>query len=112
MMKTREVGKELAELTAEYTSSLSNKHKEISALTHQLEQCDWADSALIHQLYHQIHKLAGSAGSYGFDQISEAAIAIDSLINAHRVGNRLDKEKISAILVQLLKLLKTSAAST
>lgn len=104
-MKTREAGKELAELTAEYKNSLSDKYKDISALTRQLERCGWADSALIHQLYQQIHKLAGSAGSYGFDQISEAAIAIDSLIKIHRAGNALEKDKIAVMMKELLELL-------
>ncbi|HID83143.1 MAG TPA: hypothetical protein EYH06_03475 [Chromatiales bacterium] len=105
-MKTREVGKELAELTAEYKKSLSDKHEEISTLTRQLKQCDWTDTALIHQLYQQIHKLAGSAGSYGFDQISETAIVIDSLIKTYKTGKGLDQKKVSAGLERLLELLQ------
>jgi len=105
-MKTREVGKELAELTAEYKKSLSDKHKEISTLTRQLKQCDWADTALIHQLYQQVHNLAGSAGSYGFDQISEAAIVVDSLIKIYKTGKGLDKKKVSSVLDRLLELLQ------
>lgn len=110
-METREVGKELAELTAEYKNSLSDKRKEISALKQQIEKSDWGDATLIQQLYQRIHKLAGSAGSYGFDEISEAAIAIDSHIKIHRVGSILDKEKISAALELLIKLLANVADS-
>lgn len=104
-METREVAKELAELTTEYRNSLSDKRREIFVLKQQLEECSWDDSALIHQLYQKIHKLAGSAGSYGFDEVSEAAIAIDSIIKTHRAGNILNKGKISAAMDQLLKRL-------
>jgi len=102
-MITRDVDKQIAELTRQYKKTLTDRHREITALKQQLEESDWKDSALVHQLYQLIHKLAGSAGSYGFDKISEVAIDIDSQIKTYKVGNGLDKEKMSTDLHRLLE---------
>jgi len=60
------------QLTLLYVASFSEK---IKAMQHAMSQQDWP------QLKLQMHKIKGSAGSYGFQAISEIATHIESLLD-------------------------------
>lgn len=100
----------LEQLTADYRNSLSDKHSTITQLATQLAKQNWADSALFQELHEIIHKLAGSAGSYGFEKISRAAIAVDSRIRAYQSGKDLDRTKLSGDIEEVLRLIEDETA--
>lgn len=42
-----------------------------------------SEANLCEQLFQQVHRLAGSAGSYGFEALGQAASAVDVYLIAH-----------------------------
>ena len=87
----------IAALHARYRASLPEKRAELlAALSGWRDQPAAADRLLaIHQL---THKLAGSAGAYGFDALTDLARAADRLVQPHaRDGLALRADQIAPI---------------
>jgi HPt (histidine-containing phosphotransfer) domain-containing protein len=59
-----------------YRAELPQKLEAIAAAAAPL-QADGADAAHLEPFYHLIHKLAGSAAIYGFDEVERAAAALE-----------------------------------
>lgn len=66
-------------LRRDYLKGAPQRLDEISALLRSLEN---GDAASLDQLRRALHKLAGSGGSYGFDEISKTARAGEHLAKA------------------------------
>lgn len=93
-------------LTRKYIQSLQDKHQQILTLLTQLDASQWSDAAQVADLYKQIHKLSGSAGSYGFDDLSESAMQVDQILK-NRIPNIKDDREISRKITALLDDIKT-----
>jgi CheY-like chemotaxis protein len=65
-------GREMEALRRSYRAELPEKLRLIAQEGAALQHGAW-DSARLQSLYDQIHRLAGSAAVYGFDEISRAA---------------------------------------
>lgn len=67
-----------------YIESMPVKRKAIAqcmALVNQAVRDD--KSELCDKLFQQVHRLAGSAGSYGFEQLGQAASVVDRYLTAN-----------------------------
>ena len=75
----------IAALHARYRASFPEKRAELLAAL-----ADWRDQPqspeAIAALYLLVHKLAGSAGAYGFDALTELARTADRLLQVHAKG--------------------------
>ncbi len=59
------------------------------------------EPSLCEQLFQQVHRLAGSAGSYGFDSLGLAASAVDRYLIANSMQVA-DLPELSSLLQNLL----------
>ncbi|HRQ64426.1 MAG TPA: response regulator [Xanthomonadaceae bacterium] len=66
----------LAALTADYRSKLPRRRLALLALWQRLPE-DSDARGIAPELRLQVHRLAGSAGAYGFDRLSQAARVVD-----------------------------------
>lgn len=68
-------------LKSKYVTHLSQKKQQIAAL--------WppSDSEKIERLISEVHKIAGSAGVYGFDQISHSARSLEESLRSASLDN-------------------------
>lgn len=75
----------IAALHARYRASFPEKRAELlAALSQWRSQPQSAEP--IATLYLLVHKLAGSAGAYGFDALTELARGADRLLQPHARG--------------------------
>lgn len=98
---------ELQKLKQEYVGQLGTRLKSLEDAAHALRET-W-DSDSVESLYQQVHRLAGSAAIYGFEQLSGAAQALETALldsMEHRPGAR---ERIQEELAGLLKELRGAA---
>lgn len=72
----RDTGSEFAQLIQNYRLSFKGKWADIEGA---MEQQDWA------KIKSLMHKLKGSAGSYGFQQLSDVAILVEEHIDAGKL---------------------------
>ena len=92
-------------ITKKYISSMKDKHTDIKRLLKTLDETGWQNAADIKELHTIVHKLSGSAGSYGFDSLSDSAMEIDLSLKKRTAGSNSDKE-ISRKIKQLLQDMK------
>lgn len=101
----------IAALHARYRASLPEKRAELaSALSHWRDdpQSQSASAAL----YLLTHKLAGSAGAYGFEAIAEKARGADRLLQPHaRGGMTLDGASVASIDAAVVALCDVLASA-
>lgn len=69
----------LAALTADYRSKLPRRRLALLALWQRLP-ADTDARGIAPELRLQVHRLAGSAGAYGFDRLSQAARVVDQAL--------------------------------
>ena len=74
----RELEKQLAALRVAYAEKLPGKFTELRRLASQAKASGTPESA--EEFQRCAHTLAGTAGSYGLDAVSEAARQLESLI--------------------------------
>ena len=95
----------LTALTERYRASLPGKRAAISAAAR-----DWraapGDRERLHALDQPLHKLAGSAGAYGFVRLGEAARQADGLIADALAASTESATTASAPLRQLFSVLR------
>ncbi|NNK51389.1 MAG: Hpt domain-containing protein [Xanthomonadales bacterium] len=70
-----------ARLQQKYFDSLPAKRASLAGDWERVQSSDWSDAALA-ALKAGVHRLAGSAGSYGFDQLGEAAAQLESSLRS------------------------------
>lgn len=76
----------LAEERERYVSSLAAKRDAIRKAWHQLSIQKKPPHA-VDEFMQLIHRLAGSAGSYGMDQLSDAARVLEDVLIAEQQNN-------------------------
>ena len=95
----------LDQIKQNYISSMRDKHQQINNLLNQLIHSDWCDAKCIIELHSHIHKLSGSAGSYGFDSLSERAMELDQKLK-NRINGEGNDHKIASGISELLNAMK------
>lgn len=70
-----------AQLVRRYVASLPEKSTRIAGLWQQLESGDWNPDALA-RLQAEIHRLVGSAGVYGLDDLAQLAQALEASLKS------------------------------
>lgn len=73
--------RELEALRAEYRASLAPRLARLEALLEDTAGAGCA--ARFSELRREVHKIAGSAKTFGLPQVSEAAFALESYLQAH-----------------------------
>src|SRR3954471_1935004 len=73
----------LAELRAEYVLELPQRVEELAAAIRRARG-DWSN---VEQVVSRAHKICGTAGSYGFASLSEAAGRIEAVFKAASGGS-------------------------
>lgn len=92
----------MQEMREKYKASLRNKQADIERHWESCMQSKWAEEP-VSALKALVHKLAGSAGLYGFDALGDAARALDGAL----VGDSV-KEVILPLMVNLEAEFKTA----
>jgi hypothetical protein len=72
----------LQQLRERYANSLGHKHAALSEAWRAFEVAP-GDPALRRELSMQLHRLCGSAGAYGYDEIGSRACIADRLVGEH-----------------------------
>jgi len=70
-----------ARLLGRYMASLPEKRARIEGLFAQLESRDWDVDAMA-ALKAEVHRLAGSAGSYGLEALGTAAVVLEGSLKS------------------------------
>ena len=101
-MLSERAQKLIAEQRSRYLASMPDKKQAIQLCLDQV--CAAVDSGepdLCNRLFQQVHRLAGSAGSYGFSSLGQAALVVDRYLIA-RSPDELDMNELASILQKLL----------
>jgi diguanylate cyclase (GGDEF)-like protein len=84
----------LAELSAGYGARLQEKQREVAAAVERARQ---AGKGALEEALTLVHKLHGTAGSYGFAQVSAAAASLEERLRQVRDGGGNWEEVLSAV---------------
>jgi diguanylate cyclase (GGDEF)-like protein len=93
-----DVAAELAAANAEYGRHLKRR---LASLTGALPQARAGSGEAVEALYYDAHKLHGSAGSFGFAPVGEAAGRLEALVKPAREGHAVDWAAVEAALREL-----------
>ena len=93
-----EIVNELAAMNAEYGRHLRRR---LSSLTEALGKARAGSRDAVEAAYYDAHKLHGSAGSFGFGSVGEAAGRLEALVKPAREGLEVDWEAAEAALHEL-----------
>lgn len=102
-MLSEHAHKLIAEQRRRYIQSMPAKKEAILQCMAQVNSAvKTGEANLCENLFQQVHRLAGSAGSYGFDSLGQAASVIDRYLIASSPGPGVMTE-----LASMLKMLLT-----
>lgn len=91
----------IAEQRRLYIASMPDKKQVIRRCMQQVKTAvRTGEPDLCDKLFLQVHRLAGSAGIFGFDSLGDAALSVDRFLTAHS-SKAWDMEKL-AVLLQIL----------
>jgi len=79
--KDNDIIAQLSQLRNEYKIHLQTELAELAGLTAKLNG-SVSENAVLDDLYHRLHKLAGSGGSFGFNALSEEARHLELMLKA------------------------------
>ncbi len=104
---TNNIHARIQELTVEYTKKLPTKINTIQKYWLKLKT-DWNDDTW-DDLYREAHNLTGSAGTYGFQQLSKSARTLVELLKKHknRYPDARQCEHIDQVVAKLKEFTKT-----
>lgn len=86
----------LEKLGREYRKKISEKIKILTEMVREIQKKNDRDSLI--GLKNVVHKIAGSAGSYGFSEVSQLCKKLEYRLNKHLEGEKaFDKEGISSL---------------
>jgi diguanylate cyclase (GGDEF)-like protein len=108
---TSNIDSKLQELSVQYAKKLPAKIDTIQKYWLKLKS-DWNDSAW-DDLYREVHNLTGSAGTYGYHQLSKDARTLVELLKKHKekVPNENQFDDIDDIIAKLSKFTKDQELS-
>ena len=70
-----------------YIDSMPDKREVINQCLAQVSAAVLSGEVCLYEtLFQQVHRLAGSAGSYGFESLGQAALVIDRCLITHSTG--------------------------
>lgn len=102
IMLSEQAKKRIAVQRRQYIESMPVKKKVILKCMSQVSVAVRSgEPDLCDELFQQVHRLAGSAGSYGFDSLGYAASVVDRYLIAHSPKVR-ELPKLAAMLQSLL----------
>ena len=105
---------EFAQLSQEYAARLLKTVTEINQTWQKLCNINWDDDAFS-SLQTAVHKLAGTAKNYGYDEVGQRALMLDQLfrkIDKTEIPTEAEKQQIKALLAELTQLSGKPADST
>jgi len=94
-------------LIRNYRASLPGKKAGIDASWTQVKASDWHDDEMA-KLRLLVHRLAGSAGSYGFEELGVAASDLDESLKCDARGPA-QRQQVKQQVTTLLQALLTAA---
>lgn len=100
------IAEELAAANAEYGRHLKRR---LASLTDALGKARAGSAEAVEALYYDAHKLHGSAGSFGFAPVGEAAGLLEALVKPARAGHAVDWVAIEAALNALAETIHPPA---
>lgn len=103
---TKEQREELLALKREYAARLGARLRGIEEAVGLGE--NW-NADRVESLYHQVHRLGGSAAVYGFIDVSRAAQALETALLAWMERPPADQQDLQEELASLLKELSRAA---
>lgn len=87
----------------QYIDGLPNKAKKIGRFMQAMKKAGGTEKAEpLEQLFQQLHRLAGSAGSYGFDSLGHAASVADRYLYKNSTETS-DLRELSIIVTAVLR---------
>ena len=96
-------------IAEEFVRSLPERMDDVDAAYLALKQ-DSSNSDLMNDLYHKVHNLAGSSGTFGFRQFSDLARTILNILEPAIKGEvQLDDQIVNSVGPQLAELAKEAA---
>ncbi len=101
-----DVSSRLAELRERFAARAADDLKELEARAQRI-QSEGADAAVVADVCARLHRLAGSAGTFGFPELGEAARSLEKMLKAkanaggNLVASSLVVEKILALRTML-----------
>lgn len=102
IMLSEQANKRIAEQRRRYIESMPVKKAAIQKYMVQVSAAvRRGESDLSDELFQQVHRLAGSAGSYGFDSLGQAA----SLVDRYLIDNSPNIGELPELASMLQKLL-------
>ncbi len=107
---SREAQARQAQLLRKYIASLPEKQARIDNGWKQLQSSGWS-AELLAKLKIEVHRLAGSAGSYGFDGLGAVALTLEGSLKSGAGSPEL-RRVIGQQITILLEALETAASET
>ena len=112
--RTEKLQNQLSALTEEYVRQLPQRIKEIDEIYQKLMQCP-DDLEIYKNLRLQVHKLAGSGATFGFDAITASGrtleVHLSNLVESGLLETNPDEQHIGIYLTQLKKDCNLNATS-
>lgn len=99
-----------AKLLRAYVASLPEKQARIEECWLQVQATDFSPGSMA-GLRDLAHRLAGSAGSYGFDSLGEAAKTLDEALDIEAPGVA-QRRQIGLLVADLLQALAAAAGKS
>jgi len=99
-----------AQLLRKYMASLPEKRARIGDGWKQLQSSGWSADMLA-KLIIEVHRLAGSAGSYGFEELGAVALTLVGSLKSGAGSPEL-RRVIGQQITSLLEALETAASET
>jgi diguanylate cyclase (GGDEF)-like protein len=102
-----EVAAELAAANAEYGRHLRRR---LASLTEAVPKARAGSREAVEAVYYDSHKLHGSAGSFGFPQVGDAAGRLETRVKPAREGTPVDWDALEAALRELAETIALATA--
>lgn len=103
-MNSSDLQTQLIELTRSFKVRLEGDLQEMSELSRELLEQPTADVAHLTQLRNQLHKLAGSAGTFGFAELGIKVRALELIANRCVSGKAINATDLQQLLEGILAL--------
>ncbi|WP_304608720.1 response regulator [Hyalangium versicolor] len=102
-----ELAAELAAATADYARHMKRR---LASLTESVAKARAGSAEAVEAVYYDSHKMHGSAGSFGFLAVGEAAGRLEAKVRPAREGVPVDWESIEAALGELAECIAEAIA--
>lgn len=108
MLKSSELELKLAEIKCSYIRELPQRATDLCAAWDQTETGDWMQDSL-RELHRLVHSLSGSGATFGFNDLSAKAHALEVPLAKLLDDSAADRSALSGLFESLLAALKSAA---